>query len=111
MLAIGHRTSFNPDMDDPYLPPATESSPPPLPAVEKEPWNIWWTLLWGVVLFFAWQTVQGIGMIIYMAKEGIFGEIVEKKGQLSNEELMAMLMDGDLLGTISFLSILSLIHI
>jgi len=82
-----------------------EGSPPPLPVVEKTPWNVWWTLVWGVTLFLSWQTVQGIGMLIYMAKEGILGSLVEKKGEMSEVDLMALLMDGDLIGLLSFASI------
>ena len=105
MLAISVMGLLNSGMENPYLAPKAEPSPPPLPVVEKTPWNMWWTLLWGVTLFFAWQTVQGIGMVIYMFKEGIFEEIAKKKGQISNEDIMALVMDGDLLGTLAFVSI------
>jgi membrane protease YdiL (CAAX protease family) len=92
-------------MENPYLPPNAVAQPPLLPEVEKTPWNIWVTLLWGVVLFLIWQTVQAIGFVIYMLKEGIFGEMAKSKKPLDPDELMVRLMDGDLVGLLSIITI------
>ena len=92
-------------MENPYHPPHAEAQPPPLPEVEKTPWNICFTLLWGVILLMIWQTVQGIGLVIYMLKEGLYGEIAKSNEPLDTDELMVRLMDGDLIGLLSFMTI------
>ena len=93
-------------VDYPYRSPET---PPPLglpPEVPRIPWNGWWTLLWIVLLVVAWQIFQGVGMVIYLVASGGLSEIVSRKGVMSEEQLMALVMDGDVLGGLTFGSIL-----
>ncbi|MGJ8695459.1 MAG: CPBP family intramembrane glutamic endopeptidase [Verrucomicrobiaceae bacterium] len=94
-------------MDNPYMAPQAppQVQPPPIPAAEKKAWNAWWTLLWGLVLFGIWQVVQGIGFVIYMVKEGIIQKITRTDPPISEEELMGLLMDGDVIGAVSFVAI------
>ena len=92
-------------MDQPYESSKTEVELSSPPLLEKPVWNFWWSLLWGIVLILIWQTVQAIGMIIYMISEGIFTELISKKSKMNEEELMARLMDGDVVGIVSFISI------
>lgn len=105
MLAILPRRDFNRGMENLYLSPDSKPSPPPLPVVEKTPWNIWWTLLWGVTLFCSFIAVQGVIAVIYMFNEGIFEEIAKSKDGLKRAELEGRLMDGDLVGIMSFAAI------
>lgn len=92
-------------MENPYQTPESDAPTVIPPELPKEPWNGWWTLLWVVVLLFVWQTVQGIGMVIYMAFSGLLGEIIGSKGAMSEEELMTRMLDGDVIGTLTVVTI------
>lgn len=92
-------------MDQPHESQQTDAGIPSPPPLEKPVWNFWWTLLWGITLILIWQLVQAIGVVIYMISEGIFGEYISSKGKMSEQELMDRIMDGDLIGIISFVSI------
>lgn len=79
---------------NPYQSPA--AFPPPLP-VDKRPWNGWWTLLWAVGLFFLWQIVVTVGIVIAGIKKGIFEDIDELDSNLE-----ALMFDGDVIGLVTF---------
>ena len=89
-------------MENPYLAPQAENDPVEIPTAPKVAWNGWWTLLWVFTLLMVWQTVQGIGVMIYMAVSGLLGEFVRSEGKMGQEEL-----NGDVIGTLSFGSILA----
>lgn len=93
-------------MDDSYQSPESEINPIAPPELPREPWNGWWTLLWVFTLLMIWQTVQAIGLIIYMGISGLFGDLIKSEGKINPDELQAQLMDGDLIGVLSFSTIL-----
>lgn len=94
-------------MENPYQPPqipqTPESSPPPLPAAVKAPWNGWWTLLWVVLLIVAWQILAGIGIIIAAAQRGIFQDLSDS--DRVEEALLELALDGDIAGLLTFVTI------
>jgi len=77
------------------VPVATPSSFPPL---ERVPWNGWWTLLWAVLLFFLWQMVMGVGLVVAGIQQGAFQGDIEKN-------IMALASDGDVVGLTAFVAI------
>lgn len=71
--------------------------------MEKTPWNGWWTLLWALGLFFVWQIVMTIGLMIVAFRDGIF--VPGGDAQEMTENLMALSTDGDVIGLIVFATI------
>lgn len=84
--------------ENPYLSPA--ATPPPLPSLEGSPWNGWWTLLWAVLLFLLWQIIMTIGLVV----AGFQREMFSHEFGIE-EEIMALALDGDVVGLISFATI------
>jgi membrane protease YdiL (CAAX protease family) len=52
-----------------------------------------------------WQAVQGIGVVIHFFLTGRSHILTENKGEEAQEDLTMALMDGDLVGTLAFVSI------
>ncbi|MEN8774793.1 MAG: CPBP family intramembrane glutamic endopeptidase [Akkermansiaceae bacterium] len=86
----------NPEVTPPQL-------PPPLPALPNTPWNGWWTLLWAVVIFFVWQLVVSIGLIIAAFQRNFFNDVSDADSIES--DLLALAFDGDVAGSVTFISI------
>ena len=89
--------------EDPYHPPTPVVTPPPLSGATKTPWNGWWTLLWAVVIFFAWQFVVSIGILVVAFHRGLFNNM--KNSGATDSDLLALALDGDIAGTVAFISI------
>ena len=90
--------------ENPYLPTKKSlGTSPPLPRPIKTPWNGWWTLLWAVVIFFAWQFVVMIGIIVAAFHRGLFDNM-NNSGTVDSD-LLALALDGDIAGTVAFISI------
>ena len=89
--------------EDPYPSATSIVTPPPLPEVTKTPWNGWWTLLWAVVIFFAWQFVVSIGILVAAFQRGLFNNMGNPEA--TDGDLLALALDGDIAGTVAFISI------
>ena len=89
--------------EDPYHPPTPVVTPPPLPGATKTPWNGWWTLLWAVVIFFAWQFVVSIGILVAAFQRGLFNNMGNPEATAG--DLLTLALDGDIAGTVAFISI------
>ncbi len=77
--------------------------PPPLPSLEKTPWNAWWTLFWAVILFLVWQIVMGMGLgIALFINDASFLELAP--AEIAGD-FQAMAGDGDVVGLIAFVTI------
>jgi len=77
--------------------------PPPIPgeAPKKEPWDGWWTLLWGFTVVLCWVMAQTfILFVILLIGEGIPTSMPEFE-----DKLEAYAGDGDVLGTVAFLAL------
>ena len=74
--------------EDPYHPPTPVVTPPPLSEATKTPWNGWWTLLWAVVIFFAWQFVVSIGILVVAFHRGLFNNM--KNSGATDSDLLAL---------------------
>jgi len=94
--------------ENPYLTPPESGAappplPPPLPEAAKTPWNGWWTLLWAIVIFFAWQFVVSIGLVVAAFQRDFFKNLGTPEA--AENDLLALAFDGDIAGTITFISI------
>jgi len=81
------------------------SEPPPLPELseepEKEPWNGWWTLIWGMCAVFVFILAQSMGAVAYIiATEGFSSD-----PEVWEESIRSIEGDGDGVGVIAFLAI------
>lgn len=86
--------------ENPDLSPARPVTPPPLPVLERTPWNGWWTLLWLVILTFLWQTIISIGVMVAFFLEAGSGNAESFEARLERTGF-----DGDVLGLSAFATI------
>ena len=94
----GIRAQFELSVNDENPYSVTAAVPPPLPLLERIPWNGWWTLLWAVFLFLIWQVVMTLGLVVAGIQQGAF------QGGLE-ENFMALAADGDVIGLMAFVTI------
>lgn len=70
---------------------------------EKTPWNGWWTLLFGGVLFVVWQIALTLGIVFIIELDDSVGSELSSKGFSEAAKILAT--DGDVIGILSFLAV------
>jgi len=79
-----------------------QDSPEPPPLPRKEPWNVWWTLLWGFLGMILLGLGQTVGVLIAMIYGGDF--VMDEKA--FQKVLKIYSGDGDVAGFITLVCIL-----